>query len=197
MIEERCEYVRNRPNVDDDEFMDMTANDDSDGYGGYGDGSDDESSVFRTLPPGTGTGKDFGAHILYLWNKRKENMVSDFAIAGWLLSPLGKVMEDVRLGQKPSHDNAMDRILAKFYHHLKDDEMGQVLDKFWTEYNEFGTKTGVFGGHRKYIWNSDLLRKRHSAKWHAQYSVPYTEVRLLLLFCCSHILLTTLLCLPF
>ena len=79
--------------------------------------------------------------------------------------------------------------------------MGQVLDKFWTEYNEFGTKTGVFGGHRKYIWNSDLLWKRCSAKWHAQYSVPYTEVRLLfviLLFLfCPHNANNTPPCLPF
>ena len=83
----------------------------------------------------------------------------------------------------------MDRLLGKLYHRLTDNELDAVKDKFWTEYEEFINKTGRFGGARRYIWNSELLRKRHSAKWHAQYTVPFTEVSLLLycLFCHCHI----------
>jgi hypothetical protein len=73
----------------------------------------------------------------------------------------------------------MDRILNKMYHNLTDDELGGVKDMFWTEWNEFSTKTGRYGDGRKYIWNSEWIRKRKSAQWHSQYSVAYTEVSLL------------------
>jgi len=65
------------------------------------------------------------------------------------------------------------------YHRATEEELGNIKDKFWTEYDEFSNKTGRFGHGHKYIWNSDLIRKRMSAKWHAQYSVQYTEVSVL------------------
>lgn len=167
-----------RREEDIDEYADMVAEgleEDGEGY------SDDDSRL--DLNVGVGTGRDFGQNIITLWNKRKGQMVSDYAIAGWLLSPLEDVMIDVKNGRTRESNEAMDRILNKQYHNLTEDELGMVKDKFWTEFNEFSTKTGRFGGGRRYIWNSELLRKRHSAKWHGQYSVAFTEVRWLIVFC--------------
>jgi hypothetical protein len=123
------------------------------------------------------TGTGFGKDIITLWEKRRYCMASDFCIAGWMLSPLEEVMNDVKSGRDKDTNEAMDRILTKMYHYLKDEEMDVMKDLFWTEHDEFLNKYGTFGGFRKYIWNSGLLRQRKSAKWHAQYSVPNTKVR--------------------
>jgi hypothetical protein len=165
--------VRKEPLDDDDEFDDMVA----EGHDEDGEGLSDDDNV-PELHVGSGTGKDFGKHIRTIWNKRKTQMVSDFCIAGWLLSPLEEVVMDVRSARTSAHNDAMDRILGKLYHFLMDNELDKLKDTFWTEFDEFNSKSGRFGGGRKYIWNSDLIRRRHSAKWHAQYSVQWTEVRL-------------------
>jgi hypothetical protein len=161
------------PDEEDDELTDMLAEayDDSDVEGD----SDDDSVLGET-----NNGAELGQKIITLWNKRRGRMVSDFAIAGWLLSPLEEVMSDVKAGRAGEYGwemtEAMDRILNKMYHNLKDDELGELKDNFWTEYDEFSNKVGRFGDGRKYIWNSGLLRQRKSAKWHAQYSVQHTMV---------------------
>jgi hypothetical protein len=160
---------------DEDDFQSMLPDE-------YGDESDveAESDADSTVGlPFAETGRDLGCNIVSLWKKRKENMVSDFCIAGWLLSPLEEVMMDVRTARSTEVTDAMDRILSKFYYRMKEDELGELKDTFWTEWDEFINKTGRFGFGRKYIWNSDLIRKRKSAKWHSQYSVPHTQVSFL------------------
>jgi hypothetical protein len=159
---------------DEDEYHNMLD------AGGEGQESDSEASIVHV---GTGTGSDFGKHILTLWNKRKTQMVLDYAIPGWLLSPLEDVLNDVRVERAGVHNDAMDRLLTKMNYNLTEEELGELKDTFWTEFDEFTTKTGRFGGPRKYIWNSDLIRRRKSAKWHAQYSVAFTQVRWSLLLC--------------
>ena len=85
-------------------------------------------------------------------------------------------MSDCFDGRVGCHHDSVDRILGKFYYRLTEAELDEVKDTFWTEFEQFATKTGQFGEGRKYIWNSDLIRKRKSAKWHAQYSLTFTEV---------------------
>lgn len=187
VVRDRMENYKSSEHLEDDgdEFMDMIET----GHDVDREGLSDDDSVFSNLPVGTGTGRDLGVQIAYLWNKRRGQMVSDFCVAGWMLSPLEEVLCDAKEGRSAESNLAMDLLLGKLYHRLTEDELDAVKDKFWTEYDEFISKTGRFGGARRYIWNSDLLRKRHSAKWHAQYSVPFTEVSLLLcfLFCHCHI----------
>ena len=83
--------------------------------------SDDDSDL--GLPFGS-TGEQFGTNIRTLWAKRKVNMVSDFCIAGWLLSSLDEVMKDVKSARNVFSNQAMDRILNKLYHNLTEDELG-------------------------------------------------------------------------
>jgi hypothetical protein len=110
-------------------------------------------------------------------------LVSDFAIAGWLLSPLEEVRAHAKQYRDGSHDSAMDRILKKMYHNLTEEELGNVMDTFWTEFDTFVNRTGAsYGPGRKFIWNSDLLRQRQSAQWHAQYSLKSTKVCVSFLF---------------
>jgi hypothetical protein len=89
------------------------------------------------------------------------------------------VRRDAMEGVSGEDRGAVDRVIRKLYHNRNEEELGEYLDIFWTEWNEFQTKTGkAFGPARKYIWNSELLRRRECAKWHAQYSVPFTKVSL-------------------
>lgn len=164
---------------DDDELDAMVDN-------GGEEGDSDEDSI-TSLPEGT-TGRDLGRSIVALWKHRKQHMVSDFCIAGWLLSPLQEVMDDVKAGITSGSNESMDRILDKMYHRMTEEELGQVKDTFWTEWNEFSNKTGRFGNGRRYIWNSDLIRKRMSAQWHSQYSLTHTEVSLHFVFCFRRLL---------
>ena len=128
------------------------------------------------LPKGL-SGTELGSNIIELWRRRRTKLVSDFAIAGWLLSPLEEVRGHVKQNREGYHDTAMDRILQKMYHYLTEEELGNVMDTFWTEYDTFVNRTGAsYGAGRKYIWNSELLRQRHSAQWHAQYSLKSTKV---------------------
>lgn len=156
--------------LEDDEFVQMLPE-------GYEEDEDDEDHDDRDGDIIVGcTGAGFGKNIITLWEKRRYCMASDFCIAGWMLSPLEEVMNDVKSGRDSDTNEAMDRILTKMYHYYKDEELDALKDLFWTEHEEFLNKYGAFGGFRKYIWNSGLLRQRKSAKWHAQYSVPNTKV---------------------
>jgi hypothetical protein len=134
------------------------------------------------LPKGL-SGTELGSNIIELWRRRRTKLVSDFAIAGWLLSPLEEVRAHAKQYRDGSHDSAMDRILKKMYHNLTEEELGNVMDTFWTEFDTFVNRTGAsYGPGRKFIWNSDLLRQRQSAQWHAQYSLKSTKVCVSFLF---------------
>ena len=145
------------------------------------DDTDDEEPQ-KDDPPSTSLptgiiGSDLGQNILQLWKKRRKKLVSDFAIAGWLLSPLEEVRQDVKANRTGDDNAAMDRVLNKLLHGNNEVEMGELKDSFWTEWEMFHSRSGDgFGPLRKYIWNSELLRRRESAKWHAQYSLPFTKV---------------------
>jgi hypothetical protein len=152
---------------------------DSDSDNADGDTESDEELV-AGLPTGI-DGGDLGQNIMQLWKKRRPKLVSDFAVAGWLLCPLEQVRRDVGISRSGSHNEAMDRVLTKLLNGNNEEEMGKEKDTFWTEWEMFHNRNGAaYGPTRKYIWNSELLRRRESAKWHAQYSVPFTKVSLCL-----------------
>ena len=49
---------------------------------------------------------------------------------------------DVRSARTSAHSDAMDRILGKLYHYLMDNELDKLKDTFWTEFDEFNSKSG-------------------------------------------------------
>lgn len=132
------------------------------------DDSDDESGS-----------KSLGQRVIDIWNKRREKLVTDFAIAGWALSPIPEIYEDSRLNMKGEHRDAIDRLLTRMYGGgLSDDsdELASTLYTFWSEHNEFTSKTGHFV--RAYIWNPknpDLIHGR-SHLWHKANSYFHTKV---------------------
>lgn len=57
--------------------------------------------------------KSLGQKVKDIWQKRRGKLVSDYAIAGWLLSPIPEIYEDSKTNITQSHKCAVDRLLKK------------------------------------------------------------------------------------
>jgi hypothetical protein len=132
------------------------------------------------------TTKTLGQKVSEIWLKRRDRLVSDFAIAGWLLSPIPEVYRDSSSNQTGEHRDALDRLLRKMMgsEFAEDsDELASIMNTFWEEFEQFKSKRGPFS--RAYIWNetnnSDLsLGKSHI--WHKKNS--YFQTKILGRFAC-------------
>jgi hypothetical protein len=125
--------------------------------------------------------ENLGDIFVSLWKKRRTKLVSDYAIAGWMLCPIKEVMEDMQGAQRDhtaevrgGYILAVDRVIAKLFHENTAEELGVIKDTFWAEWQKFRGKTGPFYS-RAYIWNSEHLRTGASHLWHQQYSIPFTN----------------------
>jgi hypothetical protein len=120
-----------------------------------------------------------GEQVAHLWMKRRNKLVTDFAIAGWLLSPLPDVYADSSKHMTGEHREAVDRLMQKIMaSEFADDsdELAQVMNTFWDEFEQFKSKTGPF--QKSYIWsdsNRDLLLGR-SYLWHKKNSFFQTTI---------------------
>ena len=102
---------------------------------------------------------------------RQLSLVTDFAVAGLMLSPWEDVQNDVANNRDGDHNLAVDCVFSKVFHNQTKEELGTTKDRFWTEYEQFSKKIGSsYGDGCKYIWNSELLQQRLSEIWHSQYS---------------------------
>ena len=136
---------------------------------------DELDSVDETSEDAKNSEASFGTAILKSWKKRRVNLSSDLAIAGWMLCPIEEIFIDMKANQHGDHRKAMERVVKQLYTGESDnDSMGQQLDTFWTEYEQFLGKRGDFSS--EYKWNSQHLKQGNSYLWHKQYSYPYTEM---------------------
>ena len=131
--------------------------------------SDTESEVDEPIGVKNTVGT-FGDRVLANWNRRRENLISDYSIAGWLLCAIPDVREDAKSNQTGEHRNAMECLLKKLYMHEMEpssEEVAEMLDTFWTEYEYFETKTGPYGN-RLHIWNPNNrdIQEGKSHSWH-------------------------------
>jgi hypothetical protein len=137
------------------------------------DDSTDSDTVESAAP------KSLGKKVKDLWQKRRPKLISDFAIAGWLLSPIPEIYDDSSANMNGEHRDAVDRLLKKVMgsEYADDsDELASVMNTFWQEFEEFKTKTGHF--QKPYIWsqqNRDLLLGK-SHFWHKKNSYFQTTI---------------------
>ena len=120
-----------------------------------------------------------GQKVLEIWSKRRSRLVTDFAIAGWLLCPILDIYKDSSSEQNGDHRSAVDRLLKKMMgSEFADDsdELALIMNTFWEEFEQFKTKSGPF--EKAYIWsetNTDLnLGKSHI--WHKKNSYYQTKI---------------------
>ena len=123
--------------------------------------------------------KTLGEQVQYLWMKRRHKLVTDFAIAGWLLSPLPDVYADSSLNMTGEYRDAVDRLIQKIMaseYSDDSDELSMIMNTFWDEFEQFKSKTGPF--QKSYIWsdtNRDLLVGK-SHFWHKKNSYFQTTI---------------------
>jgi hypothetical protein len=129
--------------------------------------------------------KSLGQKVKELWFKRREKLITDFAIAGWLLSPIHQIYDDSTRHMSGDHRDAVDRLLKKLMgSDFADDsdELADVMNTFWEEFEQFKNKSGPF--QKAYIWseqNRDLLLGK-SHLWHKKNS--YFQTKILGKFAC-------------
>ncbi len=115
------------------------------------------------------------------WMKRKQLLEHDFAIAGWALSILPKIREDVELNLDGDKRIAIERVIAKLHvvpnpnSKVANDEVVVIIDTFWKEFGDFQNKTGVYGLYPGRFLLPDAING-NSHLWHELYSLPYTNV---------------------
>lgn len=125
------------------------------------------------------SGKSLGDKIIDLWNKRRDKLVSDYAIAGWMLSPIPEIYDDAAQHMRGVHRDAVDRLLKRMIaSEFADDsdELAELMNTFWDEFEHFRSKTDCF--QKSYIWsvtNNDLSTGR-SHLWHKKNSLIQTKV---------------------
>ena len=158
--------------IKDDESNDY---DDSEASDENNDNTDSETDDEASL----------GQKVIDIWNKRRNKLVNDFAIAGWMLSPIPDIFEDSTANMTGEHRDAIDRLLKKMFATcLADDsdELALTMNTFWEEFEHFKSKSGQFD--KSYIWSSqnrDLtLGKSHL--WHKKNS--YVQTKILGKFAC-------------
>jgi hypothetical protein len=158
----------NDENSDDDDNSEGSLDDDL-----LSDDDDNESSNKNDEDGG------LGLRVQRRWKHRRSNLVSDFCIAGWMLCPIAEVREDAKkhIGEDR---NTMERLLKKLYAPDKEaasDEVANLLNRFWEEFEHFQNKTGPYAS-RPHIWhpNNADITNGHSHIWHKKNSLPYTTI---------------------
>jgi hypothetical protein len=120
-----------------------------------------------------------GLRVERRWKHRRNHLVSDYCIAGWMLCPIAEVREDAKthIGEDR---NRMEQLLKKLYapnQEASSDEVANLLNRFWEEYEDFQNKTGPYAS-RPHIWhpNNADINKGVSHIWHKKNSMPYTTI---------------------
>jgi hypothetical protein len=125
------------------------------------------------------TSKSLGQKVTEIWHKRRGKLVTDYAIAGWLLSPIPEIYDDSKNNVTQDHKKAVDRLLKKMYAtDLADDsdELAFIMNTFWDEFEDFKGKTGPYA--TAYIWNAQNndIRLGKSHLWHKKNSLCSTKI---------------------
>ena len=122
--------------------------DDGDTGSDVSDGDNDDESdnefYLETNPKDINVSTLLGNAICNLWNHRKKQIVSGYAIVGWLLCPIEEVHNDMRMNFNGSHMDEAQKVLRKLYWTDTDEEFTQKFNTFREEHREFMKKVGKF-----------------------------------------------------
>lgn len=132
--------------VNDLTIDDNIPDDDTDNDSFYEE-SDSNTDSTSSSEEETRSTKTLGDKVIDIWNKRRYKLVTDFAIAGWLLSPIPDIYEDSKIHMNGHHRKTVKRLLKKLMgSHLPgdSDELSEIMNNFWEEFEQFKSKAGPF-----------------------------------------------------
>ena len=84
------------------------------------------------------------------------------------------IRKDVALRLSGDHRDAIERFITKLSSHYVDCNIATKIDLFWDEFKHLRNRTGMFSNVGRFN-TSDAVAGR-SARWHAKYSLPHTEI---------------------
>lgn len=116
-----------------------------------------------------------GEHILLFWKKRRQKLITPLSIAGWFCSPDPDIRKDVVAQEIGANRLDVEKVIEKMYHPMFGTALGNVIQTFWREFDDFQTKRGPSYS-RSYIWQANEIKEGNCHLWHKLYSLKFTEV---------------------
>ncbi len=118
--------------------------------------------------------------IMRFWIKRQDNLVIDYSLVGYMLSPNPKIMAHCVVNKSLLHGDAADCLIEKLILDpmlvgtKRREKLADLIDKFKDEYSEFMSQRGRFA--KDNIWMVTAKQETEGIRWHAKYSIETTEV---------------------
>jgi hypothetical protein len=114
------------------------------------------------------------------WAKRHPNLIHDYSLVGYILSPNPRIMEDAITNKVQIHDDAAERLITKLLldpalvGNDRTTQRARLIDTFMKEYGDFTGRCGVFAKDNIWIIAADESTKAY--RWHYKYSYHQTKV---------------------
>ena len=112
------------------------------------------------------TGNGLKDTIMRFWIKRQDNLVTNYSLVGYMLSPNPKIMAHCDVNKSTLHVDASDQLIEKFV--LDQMLVGttrreklEIIDKFKDKYGEFTSHRGKFA--KDNIWM--VAAKQDNSGW--------------------------------
>jgi hypothetical protein len=118
--------------------------------------------------------------IMRFWLKRRQKLIHDYSLVGYLLSPNSTIMAHSVEHKTIEHDEAAERLITKLILDPslvgteRNNERANLIDTFMEEYGDFTNKRGMFARDNIWIMASDINTKAY--RWHCKYSLSTTKV---------------------
>jgi hypothetical protein len=131
--------------------------------GEEGDTSDEEDVVYENAPPNSEEENNndeesldedaptqlsqvtpynsimsFGCQVIWHWNKRKQRIKHEYAIAGWALCIMEDVQKDVQEQLMGTHRDAIEKVVSRLHMPpCPSMSLHDIIDTFWNEFKAF------------------------------------------------------------
>ncbi len=121
--------------------------------------------------------KGLGDHMVFLWEKRKTQLVSDFAVLGWLVSVVPEIILDAKSYTHDERERA-ERCLKQLWHPQSavESQFQKNLNKFFFELSKFHNREGPYDNKR--IWCDTYALTGQSHLWHKEHTVRFKYMSL-------------------
>ncbi len=124
----------------------------------------------------------FGRQVIWHWNKRKQRIEHEYAIAGWALCIMEDVRKDVQEQLMGTHCDAIEKVVGRLHMlpcpntnpEVSSMSLPDIIDTFWNEFKVFQNCTHPY--HEPSCWATYDATKGNSYLWHEKYSIPYKSV---------------------
>jgi hypothetical protein len=111
-FKEKDDFSNDDDSVGSESDMEEAAEEAAEEPADDGDDSDDDSTV-----DDDDTAETLGDKVKSRWDHRKQKLITDLSITGWMLSPSPEIMKDVNSGHTGEHRNAVERVLKRWILH--------------------------------------------------------------------------------